>query len=82
VARRTLAALDTVPERASALILMELRNLPDINASLGHQVGDEVLREVARRLQQNVAPTDTIARGGETQFLAIAHDCSAEPALL
>jgi diguanylate cyclase (GGDEF)-like protein len=82
VARRTLAALDTVPERASALILMELRNLPDINASLGHQVGDEVLREVARRLQQNVAPTDTIARVGETQFLAIARDCSAERALL
>ncbi len=82
VALRTLAALDTVPERASALILMELRNLPDINASLGHQVGDEVLREVARRLQQNVAPTDTIARVGETQFLAIARDCSAERALL
>ncbi|HEY7996920.1 MAG TPA: EAL domain-containing protein, partial [Steroidobacteraceae bacterium] len=82
VARRTLAALDSVPERASALILMELRNLPDINASLGHQVGDEVLREVARRLQQNVAPTDTLARVGETQFLAIARDCSAERALL
>ena len=61
---------------------MELRNLPDINASLGHQVGDEVLREVARRLQQNVAPTDTMARVGETQFLAIARDCSAERALL
>jgi diguanylate cyclase (GGDEF)-like protein len=83
VARRTLSALaDAGPERASALILMELRNLPDINASLGHQVGDEVLREVARRLQQNVAPTDTIARIGETQFLAIARDCSAERALL
>ena len=83
VARRTLTILaDAVPERPSALILMELRNLPDINASLGHQVGDEVLREVARRLQQNVAPTDTIARIGETQFLAIARDCSAERALL
>ena len=59
-------------EHAGALILIELRNLRDINASLGHQVGDEVLREAARRLQQNVAAADTVARVGETQFLVIA----------
>jgi diguanylate cyclase (GGDEF)-like protein len=82
VARRRLGALVAAGgSRGCALILMELRNLPDINASLGHPVGDEVLREVARRLQQNVAPSDTIARIGETQFLAIAPDCSAERAL-
>jgi diguanylate cyclase len=82
VAHRRLSELMAASgERPCALILMELRNLPDINASLGHQVGDEVLREVARRLQQNVAPSDTTARIGETLFLAIARDCSAERAL-
>jgi diguanylate cyclase (GGDEF)-like protein len=82
VAQRRLSELVAGGEaRPCALILMELRNLPDINASLGHQVGDEVLREVARRLQQNVAPSDTTARIGETLFLAIARDCSAERAL-
>ena len=58
--------------RQHALMLIELRNLRDINASLGHQVGDDVLREAARRLQQNVAAVDTLARLGETQFLVIA----------
>jgi diguanylate cyclase (GGDEF)-like protein len=83
VARRELGALaEAGEEHAGALILIELRNLRDINASLGHQVGDEVLREAARRLQQNVAPTDTIARIGEMQFLAIARDCSGERSLL
>lgn len=66
----------------AALVLIELRNLRDINASLGHQVGDDVLREAARRLQQNVAADDTVARLGETQFLVIAPGCSAERSLL
>jgi diguanylate cyclase (GGDEF)-like protein len=69
-------------QSSAALVLIELRNLRDINASLGHQVGDDVLREAARRLQQNVATHDTVARLGETQFLVLAPHCSAERALL
>jgi diguanylate cyclase (GGDEF)-like protein len=69
-------------EAGAALVLIELRNLRDINASLGLQVGDDVLREAARRLQQNVAATDTVARLGETQFLVIASGCTAERAPL
>jgi diguanylate cyclase (GGDEF)-like protein len=69
-------------EAGTALLLIELRNLRDINASLGLQVGDDVLREAARRLRQNAAATDTVARLGETQFLVIAPGCSAERAPL
>ena len=76
---RTLETLirATAREKGAALILIELRNLRDINASLGLQMGDEVLREAARRLQQNIAATDTVARLGETQFLVIAPGCTA-----
>ncbi len=81
LARRELAEICGAGA-AGALLLMELRNLRDINASLGHQVGDEVLREVARRLQQNIAPNDTVAHVGEAQFLVIGRGCSAERALL
>ena len=63
-------------------MLIELRNLRDINTSLGNQVGDEVLREASRRLKHNVAADDTVARLGETQLLVIAPGCSAERALL
>jgi len=66
----------------AALVLIGLRNLRDINTSLGHQVGDDVLREVARRLGQNVAAADIVARIGETQFLVICVGCTAERSLL
>ena len=65
-----------------SLILIDLRNVHDINASLGHHVGDDVLREAARRLRQNAHTADTVARLGETQFLIIAQDCRGERAPL
>ena len=84
LAKRTLESLISggAREPGAALILIELRNVRDINASLGLQVGDEVLREAARRLQQNIAATETVARLGEMQFLVIAPGCSAERAPL
>ncbi|HEY1874925.1 MAG TPA: EAL domain-containing protein [Steroidobacteraceae bacterium] len=80
--RRATGEPGAAPEAGAALLLIELRNLRDINASLGLPVGDDVLREVARRLRQNAAATDTVARLGETQFLVIAGGCSAERAPL
>jgi diguanylate cyclase (GGDEF)-like protein len=82
LATRNLEALITDPARPGALIVIGLRNLRDINTSLGHGVGDDVLREVARRLRQNAARDDIVARIGETQFLVISSDCSAERSLL
>jgi diguanylate cyclase (GGDEF)-like protein len=65
-----------------ALILIGIRNLRDINASLGLSVGDDVLREVAHRLRQNISEKDTVARLGEAQFVVIAPGCSPERAQL
>jgi diguanylate cyclase (GGDEF)-like protein len=68
--------------QALALILIDMRNVREINASLGHHMGDEVLREAARRLRANSAPDDLVARLGESQFLLIARDCSEQRAPL
>jgi diguanylate cyclase (GGDEF)-like protein len=65
-----------------ALILLEVANLGEINASLGHHVGDETLRETARRLRQNCADGDTAARVGSTQFLVVAPGCTPTRAAL
>ncbi|HTV50032.1 MAG TPA: EAL domain-containing protein [Steroidobacteraceae bacterium] len=65
-----------------ALIVVELRNVREINASLGHSVGDEALREAARRLRQNAGPADVVARLGPNQFLVLARDCTVERAPL
>ena len=52
----------------------------EVNATFGHEVGDEVLREAARRLSRNVLAEHVIARLGESQFLIIAPGFSAERA--
>jgi diguanylate cyclase (GGDEF)-like protein len=65
-----------------ALILIDLQNLSDINASLGHHVGDEALSEAARRLRQNLAPNDLVARVSAQQFLIMAAPCSMQRAPL
>jgi diguanylate cyclase len=82
VTRELQKLVDGSEQTTAALLLISLRNLRDINASFGLKVGDDVLREAARRLQQAVTPGDTLARLGETQFLVIAPECSAERSLL
>ncbi len=76
------AVLGEIPRVLAALIVLDVRNVREINASLGHHVGDDALREVARRLRQNVAPRDLVARLAANQFLIVARDCSPERAVL
>jgi diguanylate cyclase (GGDEF)-like protein len=74
--------LRAAPTAPVALILLEVANLGEINASLGHHVGDEALRETARRLRQNCGEQDVTARLGSAQFLVIARGCTQARALL
>jgi diguanylate cyclase (GGDEF)-like protein/PAS domain S-box-containing protein len=54
--------------RPFAVALLDLDRFKTINESLGHTVGDEVLREVARRLEACLTPGDTVARFGADVF--------------
>jgi diguanylate cyclase (GGDEF)-like protein/PAS domain S-box-containing protein len=51
-----------------AVALLDLDRFNVINESLGHAVGDEVLRAVAARLERGVRPGDTVARFGADVF--------------
>jgi diguanylate cyclase (GGDEF)-like protein len=60
-----------------AACVVDLQRFRDVNASLGHDVGDLVLRETARRLSEQVPGTDRVARIGADRFLVILDaDCA------
>jgi diguanylate cyclase (GGDEF)-like protein/PAS domain S-box-containing protein len=61
-----------------AVVLLDLDNFKDINDTLGHTAGDEVLITIAERLQNAVREGDTVARLGGDEFTLLLGDL-AEP---
>ena len=64
-----------------ALVFLDLDNFKTINDSLGHAVGDALLREIARRLGECVRETDTISRQGGDEFLLVLSDLAGTEAI-
>lgn len=70
----TQTILTTKDGNTIAILFLDLDSFKMVNDTMGHQYGDELLKEVAHRLSDAVRPTDLIARVGGDEFLILLKD--------
>lgn len=79
---RALARAKRRGDIQSAVLMIDLNKFKDVNDSLGHQAGDQLLVEVAERLRSCLRTMDTVARLGGDEFAVILEEFKSKREVL
>ena len=60
----------------AAVVMVDVDHFKQVNDTHGHAIGDDVLKEVARRMAAALRPYDALGRFGGEEFLVVLPDCS------
>jgi diguanylate cyclase (GGDEF)-like protein len=69
-------------QRRLAVMFIDLDRFKQVNDTLGHEAGDLLLKEVARRLRANLRSGDTVARLGGDEFVMLLEEIASEQDML
>ncbi len=76
--QKTMADMLSDPKQKGqrfALMSLDLDRFKEVNDTLGHQVGDEVLVQVAERMREHIRKNDTLVRMSGDEFAVVVDDC-------
>lgn len=76
--RKLISEISKLPQSQGSLMLLDLNDFKPINDRFGHQAGDQILREVAKRLSRSLPHEALLARLGGDEFGVITHLASDE----
>jgi two-component system cell cycle response regulator len=68
-------------KRCTIVMLGDLDHFKSVNDRYGHNVGDEVLREISRRLLASIRSYDFVGRYGGEEFLIVLNNCDSTQAV-
>ena len=64
--------------REGAVLFIDADNFKDVNDTLGHDIGDLLIQQIAKRLESCMRAGDTIARTGGDEFVVVLEDLSEQ----
>lgn len=68
-------------KQSFSLFFIDLDRFKHVNDTFGHNAGDEVLRQVSARITRRLGPSDSLARFGGDEFVAIVNSIQSKPIL-
>jgi diguanylate cyclase (GGDEF)-like protein len=68
--------------RNSCVVMIDIDDFKEVNDTYGHPVGDEVLKQLAQLLLENIRESDTLARLGGEEFVILLSDTNCDGAYI